>query len=131
MSDTKWLIERIISYKTKDAFIYRNNHYSYNDLFDIYTKWSEKLKIDKVCKGEVIAVLGDYSPETSGLILALIENKNIILPLTSADFKKNKIYFDIAQIDRVYDLFNNKEFSYNSNKNKNLLFKKLNDLNNP
>ena len=83
-----WLIDKFKKFNSKIAIIYNDKKYTYNELYEKINEYFIFLK-DKIKKGEVIAILGDYSFENIALFFALYLNKNIIIPITST--KENEI----------------------------------------
>lgn len=77
-----WLIEKIKQEKEQMAVIFKEQSYTYQDLgaqIDVYYQ-----QINKAIKfGEIVAIISDYSFESIALFFALLENKNIIVPITT------------------------------------------------
>jgi acyl-coenzyme A synthetase/AMP-(fatty) acid ligase len=85
-----WIVEHFTENKDNIAIIFNDRIYSYEQLANqiriYYDKISKKLK-----KGDVVAIISDYSFESIALFFALYENKNIIIPITT------KISSDISE----------------------------------
>jgi acyl-CoA synthetase (AMP-forming)/AMP-acid ligase II len=77
----KWLLERFESAKSKPAFIHEDRVVSYEKVVITIARQLSKIKNSGIKEGEIVAILGDYSPEVFCLILALAMNKNIVIPL--------------------------------------------------
>ncbi|UCD56658.1 MAG: AMP-binding protein, partial [Candidatus Hydrogenedentota bacterium] len=54
--------------------------------------------------GTVVAIIGDYSPDSVALIIALILNKNILVPLSPLAETHFSEYFGISHTEHVIDL---------------------------
>src|SRR3954471_14941049 len=67
----------------KPAFVWRGNSYSYAQTCDAVRTWTEELDRLGVKPGDVIAVHGNYSPQSCALILALALRRTIVVPLAS------------------------------------------------
>jgi long-chain acyl-CoA synthetase len=75
------LEERLASFGHATAMCWQGQSYSYEWLGEETQAWSRKLQHLSVAPGECAAIVGDYSPRTCSLLLALILNRNIIVPL--------------------------------------------------
>jgi acyl-coenzyme A synthetase/AMP-(fatty) acid ligase len=74
--------------------------YTYNDLSNALLELHNTL-ITTITPGEVVAILSDYSFESATLFLALMHNRNIIVPITTTieseiDEKLSESYADKA-----------------------------------
>jgi acyl-CoA synthetase (AMP-forming)/AMP-acid ligase II len=78
----EWLIERFAAAEARDAFIHRGRHISYREVAGTVARFGERLAVEGIARGETVAILGDYSPETFCLILALARNGNVVIPLS-------------------------------------------------
>ena len=95
-----WLIDRFQDFNEKASIISNDKVYTYKEFFDEVQGFIESFK-GKIKKSEVVAILGDYSFENIALLLALYQNKNIIVPITST--KENEINKRLkeANVDKV------------------------------
>lgn len=72
---------------------------------------------NKIKKGNVVALIGDYDLETISFFITLIDLKAIILPLTSSTKNQHESFFNIAQVDFIIEQGNLKKRKHrNSNK---------------
>ena len=77
-----WLIEKIKEGGDKTAVIFKEHEHSYNALYErICADYARVRSIFK--PGETVALVSDYSFESIALFLALHENRNIIVPITT------------------------------------------------
>jgi long-chain acyl-CoA synthetase len=131
MSDS-WFIERLESFSGNEAVIYNDTSFTYMQLLDYYYVWKDIIKKNNTKQGEVIAVEGDYSPKVCSLILALLENKNIIVPLSSAAVKQKEEFLEIAEVDKLYTVTDDGfDYAAYERVKSNELIKKLIDINDP
>jgi acyl-CoA synthetase (AMP-forming)/AMP-acid ligase II len=65
-----------------DAVIWRDQTYSYGWLIEKTTHFNRWLNDAKITPGTVVSLEADYSPNSIALLLALIERRAIIVPLT-------------------------------------------------
>lgn len=94
-----WVIDNLLNFDSTIAIIYKEQHYTYKQLFEKTNDIKENT-ISKIAQGEVVSIVSDYSFESIALFLALIKNKNIIVPITTTI--KNEIN------DRVKESFTDK-----------------------
>lgn len=77
-----WLIEKISEGTDKTAVIFKEKEYSYETLYQSICKDYERVK-SSFKSGEVVAIVSDYSFASISLFFALLENHNIIVPITT------------------------------------------------
>lgn len=103
------MIDQLVSFNDKTALVYESHTYSYKAL---YAKINELLsnQLLGIQKGEVVAILGDYSFISIALFLALSKNKNIIVPITSTIQQEIDERISEAYCDKLICI-NNDEFA--------------------
>ena len=84
MMNFEWFFDRLASFSERDAVIWRDHEYSYGDLLEGVAEWREILAEYEIEPGDSVALCGDFSPDITMLLLALIANQNIAVPLTPA-----------------------------------------------
>lgn len=94
-----FLLSSINQHINDDAFILNDKVYSYKDLLKQYEVFSAFIKENKIPQGAVTALEGDFSPYSTACLLALIENSNIIVPLTKALGDKRAEFCRIAEAE--------------------------------
>ncbi len=89
--------------KGKNALVWRDEVRSYGWLLDRLSFWRGEVKQKGVSSGSIVALEGDFSPNSIALLLALIEESCIVVPLltTLTPTQKPKI-FEIAQIESAF-----------------------------
>ena len=97
-----FLINRFNNNLNSDAIIWKNKCYNYNWLIDNINKCQKIVDSNHISKGTVVAIDGDFSPVSIALLLALIDNKCIIVPLTNSANKNESNLFNIAQVEFVF-----------------------------
>jgi len=100
------LIERLKRYSKKEALICNDRVFYYSDILTLVDQWREKLRENTIEPGCVVSITGDYSPDSIALVIALILNKNIIVPLSPLARDHFSEYFTISQTQYVIDLSN-------------------------
>jgi long-chain acyl-CoA synthetase len=86
-----FLLEIFKENKTNSAIIWNDKEYSSEWLLNSISKWKNYLVKKGIESGKIVSIIGDFSPTSISLLLALIENRNIIVPLTNStdtDLKK-------------------------------------------
>lgn len=94
-----WFIENFKLFDDKIAIIYDNHTYTYKELYSKIETINNTLLLD-IKSGEVVSILADYSFESITLLIALYNNKNIIVPITT------NIQKEIT--DRIQESYTNK-----------------------
>jgi len=98
--------------KSKKILIkHRNFNIKYKDIFT-----SEEIDLNKIHKGDVVALIGDYDGFTIKTFLKLIDKKAIIVPLTNDTKALHNYYFNEACVDFI--IYNKKIIKTKSKKKK-------------
>lgn len=74
---------KLASYGVSDAFVDKDQIYSYFDLVDTTVKYSSWLKGQGVKLGDAVILNDDFSFSSICMLLALANNKNIVIPITN------------------------------------------------
>jgi acyl-coenzyme A synthetase/AMP-(fatty) acid ligase len=77
----KWLLSVFESAIDHSAFIHEDRVVTYGEVLKNISCFLVDIKSSGVKEGELVAILGDYSPEVFCYILALAFNNNIVIPL--------------------------------------------------
>lgn len=83
------------------AFIYRDRRFSYGWLHRRFQEWGRRLAAAKIGPGDVVAMIGEHSPDAAALMLALIEKKCVVVPLTRAAMRSHP---DLPSLSRARHL---------------------------
>ncbi len=95
-----WLIERLKEYSGKNCIIYNGCLYSYADLLRQVDKYKAEI-LGVVAVGDTVAILGDYSFYSISLFLALVENKNVIVPITNTVVNEVEDRISESGVDKI------------------------------
>lgn len=95
------LIEKLKEFAEFPAIIWNEKFYSYNDLFIKYNEALSFIKLKGVNEGEVVSLIGDFTPNTIALMLALIQNNNIIVPFNSTIKDSEQVKLEIACVQKI------------------------------
>ena len=85
-----------------DAIIWKNIVYDYTYLTKNINSCKNLIDYKQINEGTVVALEGDFSPNSISLLLALIEKACIVVPLTKRANKNEKNVFNIAQVEYVF-----------------------------
>ncbi|MBF0450079.1 MAG: long-chain fatty acid--CoA ligase [Candidatus Magnetomorum sp.] len=103
----EYLTERLKKFSDNEAIIYNDIIFLYKDILLLIDKWSENLSNNTIPSGSVVSITGDYSPDSIALIIALIKNKNIIVPLTPLAEANFDQYFNISHTQYIINFTEN------------------------
>lgn len=92
------VISRMRDFGEQPALFYHGNFTSYTELCEAVEITRERLKLEGVGAGDVVGVLGEYTPQNAATILALAQLNAISVPLTSAVSKQMEEFFLIAGV---------------------------------
>ena len=93
-----WLAPRLRSWGDRPALLWRNESWSFTRLCDGADAWLGDLARRGAKPGDTLAICGDYSPKLCALLLAALQNRNIIVPLASATAPRWNRSMELAQV---------------------------------
>ena len=102
-----WFIENFKKFDKKIAIVFKNQNYSYGDLYNQIKKIEDEL-LPAIEKGKVVSILSDYSFESIALLIALYKNKNIIVPITTTIESEIKERIEESYSDKIIKIVDNK-----------------------
>jgi long-chain acyl-CoA synthetase len=97
-----WLLERMAGWGEATAIVWRDQPFTYGWLSEKIDFWERQLETLLVQPGQVVALEGDYSPKVCALLLALIERRAVVVPLTSASESQKEEFRDTAEVQAVF-----------------------------
>ncbi|MCK4403268.1 MAG: long-chain fatty acid--CoA ligase [Dehalococcoidia bacterium] len=130
----QWLLDRMQTFGDGEAIIWKGDRYTYKWLLDRVKYWETNLSSNGVGSGQVVVIEGDFSPNISALLLALIGNKNIVVPLSSSLPEKQKEQFVSiaeAQVKYTFDSDDGFQFEALKKRAENALILELQSTNEP
>lgn len=113
-----------------DAIIWGDQKIKYKDLLDRISSTKKRIE-NEIPPNKVVALIGDFTPNTIAILINLVSRKNFIVPLSSA--VKDKEKNEISEAEYIIKVnLNNDEFDINSTDyvTKHSYFKKLQKSNN-
>ena len=106
-----FLFEVFKEFNSSVSIIWKDKEYSYKHLTKNINKNLLLVESHQIKKGTVVAVEGDFSPNSIALLLSLIEKACIVVPINnSTNFNRKKLY-KISQVEHVFSISNNDEIT--------------------
>ncbi len=99
-----WLLERIQQWPDRTALVWQDQPFSYGELLAKISAAMRQLDAHDVHPGQVVTLEGDYSPSACALLLALIDRRCIVVPLTNSVEAHRAEFLDIAEVQVVISL---------------------------
>jgi long-chain acyl-CoA synthetase len=96
-----WLNDRMSEVVDRTAIVWRGSSTSYGDVMSQQSTWSADLDALGVGGGDVVALIGDYSPGACGAMMALIDRGAIVMPLTEVTAPLHTEYLSLGQAQHV------------------------------
>jgi acyl-coenzyme A synthetase/AMP-(fatty) acid ligase len=93
-----WVIEKLSRYQNSIAFKLDDQTISYQQLCRQINECQAELIAQGLRPGDSVAIIGDYSPSLVALFIALLVNKNIVIPLTTETTRHHERFFDLASV---------------------------------
>jgi len=81
----------------KKFIVWKGKFYNYSWLITQIQYWNDELHKNKVNQGKVVVVEADFSPNSIALLLALIQIKTIIVPISDSVKTKKYEFIEVAQ----------------------------------
>lgn len=97
-----WIKERLNEFKTDEALIVGENTYLYSDVLKSVENWGKRILNDNVKPKEVIIIFGDFSADMLFAMLALVINKNIIVPIAKEKRENLDRMAEVSRADKMY-----------------------------
>lgn len=79
---TNWLLERMAAWRAEPALLWADRALTYGELLDGVEDWGPKLDALQVRAGTVVLVEATFSPKSCALLLALLERRAVVVPVT-------------------------------------------------
>ena len=97
-----FIIDKLKDFSNETAIITDGVEYKYSDLLEEYNKAKVFLADNKVQNNSIIALRGEFTPYTIGMMLAIIDLDCIYVPISSAvkDYEK---YLEIAEVQHFIE----------------------------
>jgi acyl-CoA synthetase (AMP-forming)/AMP-acid ligase II len=99
----EFLFDRFATVPQAVAFLDRGRSFSYGQVITTTKAFDERLRREGVAAGDIMVVLGDYSPELFCLLLALLRNRNIVVPVTRESVVAQDAILELSEAQWVID----------------------------
>lgn len=97
-----WLFEHMADWKVRPALAWHDATYEFAWLLGAVDDWRKRLDQDGMKPGQVVALQGDYSPNTVALLLALIDRDAVVVLLSRTVEAHRDEFLQIAEVQAVY-----------------------------
>src|SRR5262249_43352029 len=94
--ENHWLIQRLRGWGDKPALVWRNQAWTYRELFDAVERAAVELSGHAIAPG-TLAIRGDYSPRLCAVLLAALVNRIVIVPLSTAAPRQERL-MELAEV---------------------------------
>ena len=95
---SSWLFERLNGYADRPALSWRDRSYTYGDLLRRVQDYAALLDAHGVKAGHVVTLDGDFSLSCCAMLLALIQRRCILVPLTASAKPHRSEWLAIADV---------------------------------
>jgi acyl-CoA synthetase (AMP-forming)/AMP-acid ligase II len=102
-----FLLERFATVPNDIAFIDNNRKVTYETILKTVNLFESIIKEKNIQPGDIVLLLGDYSPELFCFMLALAKNKNIIAPLSRESVVERSTIDNISESQWFVDFTDN------------------------
>jgi acyl-coenzyme A synthetase/AMP-(fatty) acid ligase len=99
-----WQLERFREGAGRPAMVWRDREFTYGDMAHRHQQWLLEMASAGIQPGDAVAVIGDYSPAAVTSLLALMELRCILVPLSRDSRDQHAEFFRIAEVDHVIEL---------------------------
>jgi acyl-coenzyme A synthetase/AMP-(fatty) acid ligase len=93
----QWLFDKFDEHATDEAVVWQDRSIRYDELLERTRRAQRFLENQGVEPGEAVVLEADYSPGSIALLLASIENRNIIVPIAAHVASDREKYGAIAE----------------------------------
>lgn len=109
-----FLLETANTNKDNDAFVLNDKKSTYAELLSDYNKAVKFIEDNQILPNTTVALESDFSSLSTGFLFALIENQNIIVPLTKVVANKKNDFLAISKAQYLISIKddNTIEFSF-------------------
>ncbi|HEU4710036.1 MAG TPA: fatty acid--CoA ligase family protein [Pyrinomonadaceae bacterium] len=81
----------------RDAVVWRDRVYDYATLLALFDDWKQRLRALGVRQGSVVVLDADFSPNAVALFFALMDQRCILVPLSTASVNQRSEFIEIAR----------------------------------
>ncbi len=118
----------------KDAIIFENSKINYFNLIKKIDHFKEIISTNKIKPTDVVVLFGDFSFDSIAALLALIENRSIVVPISISDKNSDYKIHEISKANHIFKFYKENEFTITKLRNfsnKIDLYNRIRKKNNP
>jgi len=109
--DAQFLINVFKKSSDNLAIVWNGKEITYGDLLNSVELANDFLLKNQILPGQVIALKGDFTPFTISCLIALINNRNIIVPFNNPMKEAEQVKFDVASVQKTISVDINTDIS--------------------
>jgi len=98
------ILELAHAHPDRDAIVWCGERFSYGAILEQQGQWAKRLREAAVAPGTPVALEADFSPAAIAALLALIDRRCIVVPLSPAAHQQRDEYLRIAEVATLIDL---------------------------
>ncbi|MEJ2446178.1 MAG: AMP-binding protein, partial [Exilibacterium sp.] len=102
-----WIPDRLQTFGDEIAFIDRYGTVTYRQFLEKVNHWLNRFRTLKIKPGQVVALVGDCSPESAALLVALMLNGNTALPLATETRHQHSKWLQLSGAAAVIKIASN------------------------
>lgn len=99
MRTMEWLIERFEAAPESIAFIHESREISYGAVVASIDAFRKRALLAGIKRGDIVVILGDYSPEVFCMIMALCCDGSIVIPLSRTSVVEESVALAVSGCD--------------------------------
>jgi len=97
-----WLINKMKYWEKEPSLIWQDKIFTYKDILTEVNSWMNKLDDLPLIYRQVVGLEGNYSPKICSLLLALIQRRSIIVPMTKITNIRKQEYLKTAEVQSLF-----------------------------
>jgi len=98
----EWVMDSLKKFMNDEALIIDDEVYLYSDIISKTNEWRKKIIIEEVENQEVVVLFGEVCVEMLCAMLALILNKNIVVPISKERKENLSQMLKVSGADKMY-----------------------------
>jgi long-chain acyl-CoA synthetase len=128
-----FLLDTLKAHPGQDAIVWEGRRFTCGNIADCVNRWRDDAERRMIPSGSVIAVDGDFSPNSIALFLALVDRACIVVPHSNLSRKGRDRKDEIGQIEYCYriDELDNVTFESMARKADHQLYTKIREKRHP
>ena len=104
MEHIDWQLQRFQEGRDQPAIIWRDHPCTYSELTDRHRQWLSQLEGAGVRPGDAVGVLSDFSPGAVSCLLALLDMRCILVPLSWESHDQHQEFSRTGELDHRVEI---------------------------